>query len=484
MKSASLRPREACPEAGLRLCCAPAARTPRLSGTIPPFKAKRLPLTAEMLVWLVALVLTAGIPAAYILRERNRSHQAHEALERSRELGRDEPPSLHPVITDRCAGMGACERVCPEGKVIGLIRNRATLIDAARCIGHGECAAACPVDAIRLVFGTARRGVDLPEVGGDFQSTVRGIYVAGELGGMGLIRNAFTQGRQAVQAIAADLRAEGTRPGGDPDLIDLVIVGGWARRLECRPAGQRGRPALRDRGPVRPGRGDSQLPAPQAGDDPPGGGARPGPLEPAPHHQGGAAGPVPAGGGTGRSGGAKPLAGAAGQRGRGRLCDPRPRGSRPQGPPGAVGHRPPGNAPQTGGARRGAAQGGLPAAGAGGLGRGPGAGGRRGRQRPGGRRGSGGSGLPGQFQLPPGPAGPRPGGQCGSLRRGRGPGAHPALFVQRSGGDWPRHVVLKQKDRPLRIDNDQVFIFAGGELPTAFLENCGIGMRRHTGRVE
>ncbi len=180
-------------------------------------------MTAETLVWLLALVLTAGIPAGYILKERKRSRQAREALELSRELGRDEPPSLHPAITDRCAGMGACERVCPEGKVIGLINNRATLIDAARCIGHGECAAACPVDAIRLVFGTARRGVDLPEVAGDFQSTVRGIYVAGELGGMGLIRNAFTQGRQAVQAIAGDLRANPAK--ADPDRFDLLVVG-------------------------------------------------------------------------------------------------------------------------------------------------------------------------------------------------------------------------------------------------------------------
>ena len=82
---------------------------------------------------------------------------------------------------------------------------------------------ACPVDAIRLVFGTARRGVDLPEVGGDFQSTVRGVYVAGELGGMGLIRNAFTQGRQAMQAISADLKNDSAK--SDAEVLDVVIVG-------------------------------------------------------------------------------------------------------------------------------------------------------------------------------------------------------------------------------------------------------------------
>ena len=55
----------------------------------------------------------------------------------------------------------------------------------------------CPTQAITLVFGTATRGVDIPQVGPDFQTNIPGIYIAGELGGMGLIRNAIEQGRQA-----------------------------------------------------------------------------------------------------------------------------------------------------------------------------------------------------------------------------------------------------------------------------------------------
>ena len=60
----------------------------------------------------------------------------------------------------------------------------------------------CPVNAITLVFGSERRGVDIPLVTPKFESTVPGMYIAGELGGMGLIRNALEQGRQAVEAIA------------------------------------------------------------------------------------------------------------------------------------------------------------------------------------------------------------------------------------------------------------------------------------------
>ncbi len=73
--------------------------------------------------------------------------------------------------------------------------------------------------AITLVFGTARRGVELPQLDGQFQTSVPGIYIAGELGGMGLIRNAVEQGRQAVEAISSL-----PRPAG-PDTLDLVIVG-------------------------------------------------------------------------------------------------------------------------------------------------------------------------------------------------------------------------------------------------------------------
>ena len=87
------------------------------------------------------------------------------------------------------------------------------------CIGHGACRTACPVDAITLVFGSAQRGVDIPNVKPNFESNVPGIFIAGELGGMGLIRNAIEQGRQATEAIAAGLR--GKRSG----VHDVVIVG-------------------------------------------------------------------------------------------------------------------------------------------------------------------------------------------------------------------------------------------------------------------
>ena len=103
------------------------------------------------------------------------------------EAGLLEPPTLHPEIDPaRCIGCGACVRACPEGEILGLINGKAMLVEPSDCIGHGACRAACPSDAIRLVFGTEQRGVDIPYVGTDFQTNVPGVFIAGELGGMGL----------------------------------------------------------------------------------------------------------------------------------------------------------------------------------------------------------------------------------------------------------------------------------------------------------
>jgi thioredoxin reductase (NADPH) len=131
------------------------------------------------------------------------------------------PLSLHPVIDPAlCIGCGACTNACPEGKILSLIGGKAELIDAASCIGHGACKTSCPVNAIDLVFGTAKRGVDIPQVAPDFQSNIPGIYIAGELGGMGLIANAIEQGSQAIEAIS---KREGLH---QPNILDVVIVGG------------------------------------------------------------------------------------------------------------------------------------------------------------------------------------------------------------------------------------------------------------------
>jgi thioredoxin reductase (NADPH) len=167
--------------------------------------------------------LIYGLPVLLLLawhvRRRRRFERRSEEIRA--QTGRAEPASLHPVINQRCIGCGSCVKACPEQEhhaILGIVRGRAELINPGDCIGHGACKTACPVEAITLVFGTERRGVDIPVLKPNFETTVPGIFIAGELGGMGLIRNALEQGRQAVDAIRSRGKASG-------DMLDLLIVG-------------------------------------------------------------------------------------------------------------------------------------------------------------------------------------------------------------------------------------------------------------------
>ncbi|MDH5300852.1 MAG: NAD(P)-binding domain-containing protein [Gammaproteobacteria bacterium] len=169
----------------------------------------------------IYVALFVGSWGVYAILRSQRTWQNLAKRKLAHSAGLGEPSSLHPIVDPaRCIGCGSCVDACPEKKVLGLIYGRAGLLNAAMCIGHGACKEVCPTGAISLVFGTATRGVDIPLVKPNFETNVPGVYIAGELGGMGLIRNAMTQGVQAIDGMMAELKsATGNVP------YDVIIVG-------------------------------------------------------------------------------------------------------------------------------------------------------------------------------------------------------------------------------------------------------------------
>lgn len=193
-------------------------------------------MTWELLIYGSTILICIGIVLVYVRSGAKKSQEVRQKVEKAKEEGRFQPISLHPHINlDSCIGSGACVRACPEEDILGLIDGKATVINAASCIGHGACFHACPVDAITLRIGTEERGVELPHVKPDYETNVPGIYIAGELGGMGLIRNSAEQGIQAVENIAKELNAKQQTD------CDLVIIGagpaGLAGSLKAKELG-------------------------------------------------------------------------------------------------------------------------------------------------------------------------------------------------------------------------------------------------------
>jgi len=152
----------------------------------------------------------------------HRSENAKRILEKAIETQTHEPVTLHPEIDPAlCSACGACTQACPEGDILRLVHHKAVLVEPTHCVGHGECERACPTGAITLVFGTKSRGMDIPRISTDYETNVPGLYIAGELGGMGLIRNAIKQGHLAAQHALSSLSGSSQK---DRD-TDLLIVG-------------------------------------------------------------------------------------------------------------------------------------------------------------------------------------------------------------------------------------------------------------------
>ena len=135
-------------------------------------------------------------------------HRAAVAAPANGQTGEKGKP--RPVINATlCIGCGSCVDTCPETGTLALMSGKAILANPERCVGHAKCIEVCPTSALSLTFGNALQTLRAPMVKETFETNVSGIYIAGELSGMGLIKTAINEGRMAIDNIKRQLEAAG-----------------------------------------------------------------------------------------------------------------------------------------------------------------------------------------------------------------------------------------------------------------------------------
>ena len=192
----------------------------RKSGTPSPASTVRSP---EMIMPCPRCTRPVGMNAAFC--SSCGAPMALWNLQRAPEqAGKAQPASgkPQPVINAMlCIGCGSCVDSCPETGTLELANGKAILAHAERCTGHAKCAEVCPTSAITLALGGVRQTIRVPRVDENFETNIKGLFIVGELGGLGLIKTAINEGRLVIDRIKASMG----RQASENVKYDVAIVG-------------------------------------------------------------------------------------------------------------------------------------------------------------------------------------------------------------------------------------------------------------------
>lgn len=174
-----------------------------------------------LLAFVIAAAISLFFLRGYLQKLRQRETKAKEAAAKG-QLFSDGPKSQHPHIDPNyCIGCATCTSVCPEGDVLAMLAGKAAIVNGYKCIGHSLCAEACPVGAITMVMATPSMAADMPTLSAEYETTLANLFIVGELGGLALIKNAVNQGRDCIDTITK----RKTAPVAAGDAYDVLIVG-------------------------------------------------------------------------------------------------------------------------------------------------------------------------------------------------------------------------------------------------------------------
>jgi thioredoxin reductase/Pyruvate/2-oxoacid:ferredoxin oxidoreductase delta subunit len=177
-----------------------------------------------LLPYIIAAVVTLFFLRVHLRNLKRREARAREAAEKG-SLRSDGPRAQHPHIdAAHCIGCAACTMVCPEGDVLAMLGGKAVIVNGYKCVGHSLCADACPVGAITMVMASPSMGADMPHLTPEYETSIKNLFIVGELGGLALIKNAIAQGRDCIDSIASRVTARGAARSAS-DVYDVLIVG-------------------------------------------------------------------------------------------------------------------------------------------------------------------------------------------------------------------------------------------------------------------
>jgi thioredoxin reductase/NAD-dependent dihydropyrimidine dehydrogenase PreA subunit len=199
-----------------------AARAIVASGPERPFSSS---LSAQAL--LLGGALASGLGVAFLKRRRPRFRSAAPSG-----AVPDSGARRLPVIdAARCLGCHACVDACPYD-VLEVRRYVAVVARPDACCGAGPCEARCPNGSLTLAV--AGPAVELP-FGRDLEVRDRtGVFVAGDIAGGSLIRDALRHGVLVAHAVKRRTELSQRRA----NVADLVVIGagpaGLAAALAAR----------------------------------------------------------------------------------------------------------------------------------------------------------------------------------------------------------------------------------------------------------
>ena len=184
-------------------------------------------MNESVLSWILGGLLIFAFTIPYLRKWNRKQSQTQEKLDEAIRIGANKALMQHPIIDlSRCIGCGICTKVCPEGEVLGLVGGKAVLINGSKCVGHEVCMESCPVGGIEVALGDISSREDIPQLTEALESNLKNVFIIGELGGLALIRNAVNQGNRVAMTIKN--RLNGSKPKHP-----VVVIGAGPAGLSC-----------------------------------------------------------------------------------------------------------------------------------------------------------------------------------------------------------------------------------------------------------